>query len=58
MKEGIYENTTESIGSPTLNVLKCYDPERESTLVPGEALDMIGAMQEEEDKEHLRIVAL
>ena len=43
---------TDSIGSPTLSVFKCYDPERESTFVPGEALNMMRAMEMEEDKEN------
>jgi hypothetical protein len=43
---------TESVGSPTLSVFKCYDPERESTFVPGEALTMMRAMDMEEDKEN------
>lgn len=43
---------TESVGSPTLSVFKCYDPERESTFVPGEALSLMRALDMEEDKEN------
>ena len=48
--------TTDSIGSPTLSVFKIYDPERESTFVPGEALNLIHAMDDGEDKENMPAV--
>ena len=52
-RKGARENATESVGSPTLSVFKCYDPERESTFVPGEAPNMIHALQlGGEDKEN------
>jgi hypothetical protein len=40
----VTDNTTESIGSPTLSVSKRYHPERESTFVPREPLNMIHAV--------------
>jgi len=44
---------TESVGSPTLSVFNCYDPERESTFVSGEeTLSMMRAMDMGEDKEN------
>ena len=55
-RKNVAANTTESIGSPTLSVFKIYDPERESTFVPGEALNMIRAMGNEEDKENMPAV--
>jgi hypothetical protein len=39
-----------------LSVFKCYDPERESTFVPGEAMNMIRVMQQE-DKENMPVPA-
>jgi hypothetical protein len=55
-RKGMNENATESVGSPTLSVFKCYDPERESTFVPGEAVNMIRALQlDGEDKENMPI---
>jgi hypothetical protein len=55
-RKNVTGDNTESVGSPTLSVFKCYDPERESTFVPGEALNMIRAMQQE-DKENMPIPA-
>ena len=51
-RKGVDARNTESVGSPTLSVFKCYDPERESTFVPGEALNMMRAM-DMEDKENM-----
>jgi len=48
----VKEKTPESIGSSSLGVVKCYNPERESAFIPGEILNMIRAMQEE-DQENL-----
>jgi hypothetical protein len=53
-RRGVKDKATESVGSPTLSVFKCYDPERESTFVPGEALKMIRGM-DMEDKENLPV---
>jgi len=53
-RKGVSGNATESVGSPTLSVFKCYDPERESTFVPGEALNLMRAM-EAEDKENMPV---
>jgi hypothetical protein len=49
-RKGVSANVTESIGSPTLSVFKCYDPERESTWVPGEDLQRL--RMDMEDKEN------
>lgn len=55
-RRNVTGENTESVGSPTLSVFKCYDPERESTFVPGEAMNMIRAMQQE-DKENMPVPA-
>jgi len=55
-RKSLRENAKESVGSPTLSVLKCYDPERESPFVSGETLDMIRSLRlDREDKENLAI---
>src|SRR5271170_886709 len=53
-RKGVNGSNRESVGSPTLSVFKCYDPERESTFVPGEALNMMRAM-DMEDKENMPV---
>jgi hypothetical protein len=52
-RKGVSANVTESIGSPTLSVFKCYDPDRESTWVPGEDLQRL--RMDMEDKENVPI---
>ena len=53
-RKGVRGDATESVGSPTLSVFKCYDPERESTFVPGEALSLMRAIGAE-DKENMPV---
>ena len=55
-RKNIPANTTESIGSPTLSVFKFYDPERESTFIPGEAVNLMRILGDEEDKENMPAV--
>ena len=53
-RKGVKNTVTESVGSPTLSVFNCYDPERESTFYPGDATEL-QRITEGEDKENMPV---